>query len=44
MKNELEEFGMTGNEAEIYLLLLQRGTMTASGVSQSLSFHRGYTL
>ena len=40
IKSALEEFGLTENEAEIYLLLLKLGNANAAEISQRTQVHR----
>jgi len=44
MKNNikiiLQEFGLTENEVEVYLILLESGSMPASEISQKVKIHR----
>lgn len=41
-EEQLKELGLTDNEVKIYLLLLQRGLMNPTKISQKLGLHRGY--
>jgi len=41
-EDQLKELGLTDNEVKIYLLLLRKGSMNPSEISQKLGLHRGY--
>ena len=41
-EQELKELGLTGNEARIYLTLLQTGAANPSLIAEKLGLHRGY--
>lgn len=42
MEQELKEFGLTGNEAKIYIALLRAGARTPSELAESTGFSRSY--
>jgi len=39
---QLKELGLTDNEVRIYLLLIKKGAMNPSEISEKLGLHRGY--
>jgi sugar-specific transcriptional regulator TrmB len=41
-ETQLKELGLTDNEVHIYLLLLKRGALNPSEISENLGLHRGY--
>ncbi len=41
-EEQFKELGLTENEIRIYLLLLEKGIMNPSEISQKLGLHRGY--
>jgi|SRR3989344_501677 len=42
-ETQLKEFGLTGNEVKIYLLLLKKGSLNSYEIAETLGLHRGYT-
>lgn len=42
-EEQLKEFGLSDTEVKIYLILLERGTLSPSIISEKLGLHRGYT-
>jgi sugar-specific transcriptional regulator TrmB len=41
-EEQLKELGLTDNEVQIYLLLLQKGQLNPTEISKILGLHRGY--